>query len=93
MGGELAGVAGPDAAWLRTPVDVRHEDRRISAEFEVGAGDRVPFVLTYQASRTSRRPKPVDADDALRDTETLLARLDRPLRLHRALGRGRARGR
>jgi len=69
VAGELAGVAGPDAAWLATPVDVRHEDRRISAEFEVTAGDRVPFVLTYQASHRPR-PKPVDADDALRDTET-----------------------
>jgi len=68
VGGELAGVAGPDAAWLATPVDVRHENQLISAEFEVSAGDRVPFVLTYQASHKPR-PKPVDADHALRDTE------------------------
>jgi GH15 family glucan-1,4-alpha-glucosidase len=67
VGGELGSVAGPDAAWLATPVEVRHEDRCISAEFEVRAGDRVPFVLTYQASHKPR-PKPVDADDALRDT-------------------------
>jgi GH15 family glucan-1,4-alpha-glucosidase len=68
VGGERAGVAGPDAVWLATPVDVRHEDRRIGAEFEVTAGDRVPFVLTYQASHRPR-PKPVEADHALRDTE------------------------
>jgi GH15 family glucan-1,4-alpha-glucosidase len=67
MGGELGSVAGPDAAWLATPVEVRHQDQCISAEFEVGAGDRVPFVLTYQASHKPR-PKPVEADDALRDT-------------------------
>jgi GH15 family glucan-1,4-alpha-glucosidase len=67
VGGELGSVAGPDAAWLATPVDVRHEDQCINAEFEVGAGDRVPFVLTYQASHKPR-PKPVEADDALRDT-------------------------
>jgi GH15 family glucan-1,4-alpha-glucosidase len=35
----------------------------------VTAGDRVPFVLTYQASHKPR-PKPVDAEHALRDTET-----------------------
>ncbi|HEV7188297.1 MAG TPA: trehalase-like domain-containing protein, partial [Blastococcus sp.] len=69
VGGELAGVAGPDAAWLATPVDVRHEDQVIGAEFEVRAGDRVPFVLTYQASHKPR-PRPVDAEHALRDTET-----------------------
>jgi len=67
VGGELAGVAGPDAAWLATPAEVRHENQCISAEFEVGAGDRVPFVLTYQASHKPR-PKPVHADHALRDT-------------------------
>jgi GH15 family glucan-1,4-alpha-glucosidase len=66
--GELAGVAGPDAAWLATPVDVRHEGQIISADFEVDAGDRVPFVLTYQASHKPR-PKPVHADHALADTE------------------------
>ncbi|MGZ4509730.1 MAG: glycoside hydrolase family 15 protein [Blastococcus sp.] len=69
VGGERAGVAGPDAAWLATPVDVRHEEQSIGADFEVSAGDRVPFVLTYQASHRPR-PKPVKADDALRDTMT-----------------------
>src|SRR6476661_475605 len=49
LGGQLDGIAGPDAVWLATPVHMDHRDRRIAAEFEVSAGDRVPFVLTYQA--------------------------------------------
>src|SRR3954469_9235959 len=48
--GEIDGIAGPDAVWLDTPVGLDHDQRRICAEFEVSAGDRVPFVLTYAAS-------------------------------------------
>jgi GH15 family glucan-1,4-alpha-glucosidase len=61
---ELAAVAGPDAVWLSTPVGLRHDDRKVTARFEVGAGDRVPFVLTYAASHRPR-PEPVDADRSL----------------------------
>jgi GH15 family glucan-1,4-alpha-glucosidase len=64
---ERVAVAGPDAAWLATPAPIQHEAERISAEFEVSAGDRVPFVLTYSASHRPR-PKPVDPEHALRDT-------------------------
>ncbi|MEV7802032.1 glycoside hydrolase family 15 protein [Microbispora sp. NPDC088329] len=66
--GRLAAVAGPDAAWLKTPVPLRGEDMTTYAEFEVTAGQRVPFVLTYRPSH-ERRPRPVDADKALADTE------------------------
>src|SRR4051812_23504791 len=54
--GALTGIAGPDAVWLTAPVPLRHANQRgdehqqVSAEFEVAAGDRVPFVLTYAAS-------------------------------------------
>ena len=65
--GELAGVAGPDAVWLATPVELEHHDHRIGAEFQVAAGDRIPFVLTHALSYQPR-PRPVDAEDALRDT-------------------------
>src|SRR6476620_2152276 len=90
VGGELGSVAGPDAAWLATPVAVSHDDGCISAEFDVGAGDRVPFVLTYQASH-KQRPKPVHADDALRDTLAFwadwMARCDYTGRWHEAVRR------
>jgi GH15 family glucan-1,4-alpha-glucosidase len=67
--GELAGVAGPDAVWLDTAVPLTHHDGRITAEFEVSQGERVPFVLTYAASHLPR-PGRFDADDALEDTLT-----------------------
>jgi GH15 family glucan-1,4-alpha-glucosidase len=65
--GELGAVAGPDAVWLSAPVDLQHRDQRVTAEFEVAAGDRVPFVLTYAASHLPR-PRPVDGEESLRRT-------------------------
>src|SRR3712207_2932086 len=44
--GDLAAVAGPDAVWLRTPVHLEGRDLVTDGEFEVAAGERVPFVLT-----------------------------------------------
>ncbi|MFC4009067.1 glycoside hydrolase family 15 protein [Nonomuraea purpurea] len=69
-GGQLAAVAGSDATWLRTPVELHpdEEAHRTTARFTVGEGERVPFVLTWQQSWLPR-PDPVDAMDALADTE------------------------
>src|SRR3954469_2058631 len=36
----LVAVAGPDAVWLRTPVETRGENMSTQAEFVVEAGDR-----------------------------------------------------
>ncbi|MEV0131033.1 glycoside hydrolase family 15 protein [Dactylosporangium sp. NPDC050688] len=71
--GQLSAVAGPDAAWLRTPVPLRGEDFATYADFEVAAGQRVPFVLTY---RPSHEPTPrwVDATHAVAATEGLWSR-------------------
>jgi GH15 family glucan-1,4-alpha-glucosidase len=66
--GELAAVAGPDAVWLRTPVPLEGRDQATHGEFEVSAGDRVPFVLTDAASHRSR-PKAADAEHARTGTE------------------------
>ncbi|MEV4641335.1 glycoside hydrolase family 15 protein [Actinoplanes sp. NPDC049548] len=68
--GQLAAVAGPDAAWLHTPVALRGEHFTTYADFTVAAGDQVPFVLTYRPSHEPT-PKPVDAHRALADTESL----------------------
>ena len=68
VGEDLGAVAGPDAVWLRTPVRTHGVDLTTRAEFTVGAGERVPFVLTHQASHLPR-PHPVDADQSIRDTE------------------------
>jgi GH15 family glucan-1,4-alpha-glucosidase len=68
VGSQLAAVAGPDCAWLRTDVPLEGHDGATWAEFEVGAGDRVPFVLTYQVSHRDP-PRPVNAFHALEQTE------------------------
>ena len=64
----MSAVAGPDAVWLDTPTSLHGEDLTTRAEFEVAAGDRIPFVLTHAPSYRPR-PTPVDAEQALRDTE------------------------
>ncbi len=66
--GHLAAIAGPDATWLHTPVDLQGRDLTTYAEFTVSPGDRVPFVLTYAPSHEPQ-PAPVDAETALAETE------------------------
>ena len=65
--GELRAVAGPDALLLSTPVPTRGEDLSTVAEFEVAAGERVPFVLTWYPSHEPA-PEPVDAETAVART-------------------------
>jgi GH15 family glucan-1,4-alpha-glucosidase len=57
--GALRAVAGPDALHLATPVELRGEDRSTVAEFAVGEGQQVPFVLTWHPSYEPA-PEPVD---------------------------------
>ncbi|WP_125776197.1 glycoside hydrolase family 15 protein [Antribacter gilvus] len=66
-GGEVRAIAGPDAVVLHTPVEVSRHDGVLQARFEVAAGERVPFVMTYYPSHLSV-PRPVHAEHALRDT-------------------------
>ncbi|WAU81425.1 glycoside hydrolase family 15 protein [Streptomyces sp. Qhu-G9] len=68
VGPDLSAVAGPDAFWLHTPVELRGEEMTTVAEFTVHAGQRVPFVLTHKPSHLPR-PEPVDVEKALVDTE------------------------
>ncbi|PRC47338.1 glucoamylase, partial [Mycobacterium sp. ITM-2017-0098] len=60
--------AGPDSVWLRTAVPTHGEDLTTVAEFEVAAGQRIPFVLTHTRSHLPR-PEPVDPEQALAGTE------------------------
>ncbi|OBH16744.1 glycoside hydrolase family 15 protein [Mycolicibacter sinensis] len=46
----LIAVAGPDTVCLSSPVTMRGENMTTVAEFEVSAGDKVPFVLTHTPS-------------------------------------------
>ncbi|MBI5265398.1 MAG: glycoside hydrolase family 15 protein [Bradyrhizobium sp.] len=64
----LLAICGPDMTVLRTPVETRGENLTTVAEFEVAAGQTVPFVLTYGPSHLPV-PPPIDPDHALQDTE------------------------
>ncbi len=65
----LTAVAGPDAAYLRAPVEVHGADGPSSrSDFAVAAGDREPFVLTWRASHEPR-PRPADPEHALAETQ------------------------
>ncbi len=63
----LSAIAGPDALVIKTPVPTRGEKFTTVAAFEVGAGDRVPFVMTWHPSQDAAPPSP-DPSQALRDT-------------------------
>ncbi len=65
----LLAICGSDMTVLRTPVDTRGEDLTTVADFEVGEGETVPFVLTYGPSHLPV-PDPIDPALALQETET-----------------------
>jgi GH15 family glucan-1,4-alpha-glucosidase len=72
VGGALRMIAGPDSLCLNSPISLHAKDMAHHEQFTVTAGDRIPFVLTWQFSHLPA-PKPVDAEQALRDTETVWA--------------------
>jgi GH15 family glucan-1,4-alpha-glucosidase len=67
-GKALLAICGPDMTVLRTSVPTRGEDMTTVADFEVGAGETIPFVLTYGPSHLPL-PEPIDPAQALQDTE------------------------
>src|SRR5215469_14218795 len=64
----LEAIAGPDGLILRTPIETRGKDLTTIADFTVGEGDRIPFVLTWFVSHKNP-PRAINPDHALRDTE------------------------
>lgn len=66
--GTILAIAGPDMVVLRTPVATRGVDMTTVAEFDIEAGETIPFVLTYDASHLPV-PDPIDPEAALADTE------------------------
>jgi GH15 family glucan-1,4-alpha-glucosidase len=66
--GALLAICGPDMTVLRTPVATRGEDMTTVADFEVGEGETIPFVLTYGPSHLPL-PEPINPAHALEDTE------------------------
>jgi GH15 family glucan-1,4-alpha-glucosidase len=67
--GTWRAIAGPDMVVLHTPVKVRGKDLTTVAEFDVGEGQTIPFVLTYGASHLPP-PSPINVDESLEGTET-----------------------
>jgi len=61
-------AAGPDALILRGPLALTQNDRRVSAELRVKAGDRIPIQLTWFPSH-ERPPAGIDVEEALRATD------------------------
>jgi GH15 family glucan-1,4-alpha-glucosidase len=66
--GTLRAIAGPDKLVLRTPVPLRGENLSTVGEFEVVAGETVPFVLSYGPSHLPD-PDPVDGKALLHAAE------------------------
>lgn len=64
----LTATAGPDKLRLYTPVPLRGEDFRTTADFHVTAGQRVPFVLTWFRSHRPDTAR-LDPELALEETE------------------------
>jgi GH15 family glucan-1,4-alpha-glucosidase len=67
--GRLRAISGPDMVLLRTPVPLRGVELTTVGEFDVAAGDTLPFVLMHALSHL---PPPADIDPAaaLEVTET-----------------------
>jgi GH15 family glucan-1,4-alpha-glucosidase len=63
----LLAIAGPDMTVLRSPVETRGEDMTTVADFEVGEGETIPFVLTYGPSHIEL-PEPIEPEIALQET-------------------------
>lgn len=64
----LMAIAGQDMTVLRTPAKTRGEDLTTVSDFEVKAGETMPFVLTYGPSHLEP-PEPIDPEVALQETE------------------------
>src|SRR6267143_5269426 len=71
--GGISAIGGPERVVLRTPAPLRGEDLKTVGEFDVSAGETIPFVMSYGLSHLAR-PHPVDAEDAFRKVETFWRR-------------------
>ncbi|WP_348260903.1 glycoside hydrolase family 15 protein [Telmatobacter sp. DSM 110680] len=61
-------IAGPNLAILRSSVETHGENLKTLAEFDVTAGKRESFVLTYGPSHEPD-PASIDYEQALKDTD------------------------
>jgi GH15 family glucan-1,4-alpha-glucosidase len=66
--GTFRAIAGPDMVVMRTPVDLRGEDLKTVATFDVTAGTTIPLVLTHGPSHLAP-PDSIDAEASLVATD------------------------
>ena len=66
--GTWRAIAGPNMVVLHTPVAVMGKDLTTIADFEIAAGETVPFVLTHGSSHTEP-PARIDPESSLESTE------------------------
>jgi GH15 family glucan-1,4-alpha-glucosidase len=66
--GAIRAIAGPDTVYLRADVPMRGEDFTTVSEFEVAAGERVAFDLTWTDSHDPQ-PTREDPHDSLVELE------------------------
>jgi GH15 family glucan-1,4-alpha-glucosidase len=69
---EVRAIAGPNRVRLMSAVPLLGDQWETLADFTVGAGDRVPFVLSWAPSHRPEMPY-VDAEQALSATEDFWA--------------------
>jgi GH15 family glucan-1,4-alpha-glucosidase len=67
--GQIVAIAGPDAVSLRSDVHQYGKDFATYADFDINAGDRAWFVLTWHPSNHAV-PQGADAPASLESTET-----------------------
>src|SRR5947209_6890132 len=66
--GGIEAIAGPEVLRLQTPIATHGEGLSTVATFSVGAGERVPFVLTWSPSHLPDRGH-VDPEQALVESD------------------------
>ena len=71
--GGISAIGGPERVVLRTPAPLRGEDLKTVGEFDIRAGESVPFVMSYGLSHLPRS-QPIDAEHALHRVETFWRR-------------------
>jgi len=80
--GTVRAISGPNMVTLRTAVPLHGQDLTTKGDFDVTAGETVPFVLTHGYSHLPR-PGAIDAQDAMEHTEQFW---------HKWVGEGKSHG-
>ncbi len=66
--GGISAIGGPDSLIVRTPVELGGHDFTTVAEFDVAAGQRIPFDLAWYPSHKKHGPE-LEPEEALQHTQ------------------------